>query len=253
MLGQGLAHQGRHRGVEPVGVGDGDDPPTRRELGQPCGEGVGALPLAEEDRAAEGDEHVAGARPQPLRDEVCRGAACRGVVQADVGGSATAAHVGHQRHHGDAPIPQPERGRCDLRVVRGLQQHAVRGPPARADRVQSRDGRTHVSALAQVEACPDHGGTGRGQLGLEGLAHGGAEPCRRLHHHVEHEGPRAEPQLGLLAVEVEDGLLDGPDRASADTGAAVEHPVDRRRGQAGLLGDVAQAVLVGHDATLRGR
>ena len=129
----------------------------------------------------------------------------------------------------------------------------MRGPPARADRVQGRHGRTHIGALAQVEPRPDDCGAGRGQLGLEGLAHGGAEPRRRLHHHVEHEGPRAEPQLGLLAVEVEDGLLDGPHRASTDPGAGVEHPVDRRRGQAGLLGDVAQAVLVGHAATLRRR
>jgi hypothetical protein len=71
-------------------------------------------------------------------------------------------------------------------------------------------------------------------------------PLRRLHDDVDHEGTATEAHLGLLAVEVGDGLLDLADRAGPDTAPRVQHAVHCGGTQAGLGGDLSDPVRVLH-------
>src|SRR6478735_7666814 len=84
-----------------------------------------------------------------------------------------------------------------------------------------------------------------------GLDRGG-EPVRGLHHDVDHEYPAGQPQLAALLVQVGDGLPDVVDGARADAAAVVEDTVHGGLAHAGLPGDVADRVRVGHTAILMG-
>ena len=221
------------------------DPPAGREALEGGREGVGALALAEEERPAQGEQHVSRAVPEDLRDEVGSRGAGRGVVEADIGHPGAVAHVGDECDDGDAAVGEAPHGGRHGRVVRCLEHDAVADAPTTTESVEHLDGGVDVGVLAQVEASPHRSRAQRRQLVLEGGPDCRAEARRGLDHDVEQEGPGRQAQLGLLAVEVEHGLLDGADRPRAGPRATVEHPVDRRLRQAGLLGDVAHAVRVG--------
>jgi len=60
----------------------------------------------------------------------------------------------------------------------------------------------------------------------------------------------AEPDLGLLPVEVGDRLLHLAHGALPDTAALVQHPVDGGRTEPGLSGDLTDAVRVLHAYTM---
>jgi hypothetical protein len=84
------------------------------------------------------------------------------------------------------------------------------------------------------------------ELGLERGPHGGGEPLRSLHDEVDHEGPAAEAELGLLPFEVGDGLVHLARRARAYARSVVQSAVHRRLAQAGLRSDLADPERVAH-------
>ena len=73
---------------------------------------------------------------------------------------------------------------------------------------------------------------------------------RRLHDDVEDERAGAESQLGLLAIQVQNGLFHRSDRPRADPTPPMEHPVDGRPRQLRLRGDVVDALLPRHAASV---
>ena len=85
-----------------------------------------------------------------------------------------------------------------------------------------------VRVFAEPEASPDGGRPGRPQLGLDGFPVRRREPLWSLDDDVEDNRPCSEPQLGLLAVQIEHRLLDRSNRAGARPGPPVEDPVDGR-------------------------
>ena len=116
---------------------------------------------------------------------------------------------------------------------------------AARDQVQRRDDVGHRVAVGQVKPGPDDGRPQRRQHPLERGAHRGGEPLRGLHNEIEQERATAQPQLGLLALEVGDRLVHLPDRAGPYAPALVENAVDRRFAQPRLQGDVADPIRVG--------
>ena len=147
---QRLLHQRRHGLVDPVGLGDLDDPaggPARPHLGA---EAHLALLLAAERSTAEGDEHAAGLLAQPLLHEVGRSRSRRAVVDADVRRPPAGRQVRDQGDDRDASGLEPRDRVDDLRDVGRLEQDAVRaagGDPVQdgddvARRARSRAGRT---------------------------------------------------------------------------------------------------------------
>ena len=103
--------------------------------------------------------------------------------------------------------------------------------------------------LPQVEPRPQHRRGEGGQFGLDGRAEGVGEPLRGLHHDVDQVAAPVEPQLGALFVQVGDRLHDLGAGVLPDAGAVVEHAVDGRLAQPGLLGDLADLVPVRHART----
>ena len=131
-------------------------------------EGVGALALAEEERPAQGEQHVSRAVPEDLRDEVGSRGAGRGVVEADIGNPGAVAHVGHQCDDGDAALGQAPHGGRHGRVIRCLEHDAVADAPTTTKSVQHLDCGVDVGVLAHVEASPHRSRAQRRKLVLEG-------------------------------------------------------------------------------------
>ena len=226
-----------------------------------------ALLLAAEDAAAQRDQDAAAPprRPrstqspenpktpdlaQPLVDQVRRRRAGRAVVHPHVGDPLAERQVAHQRDHRDARLAQAQDRGVDLGRLRRLEDHPA-GAPA-GDRVQDRDDVARVARLAEIEPRPHDRGPQRRKLLLQrGLDRGG-EPVRGLHHDVDHEHPAGQPQLAALLVQVGDGLPDVVDGARAHAAAVVEDAVHGGLAHAGLAGDLADRVRVGHAAILMG-
>ncbi len=143
--------------------------------------------------------------------------------------------IGHQGDDGNAGRDQPTDRDRDLRLVGGLEDHALR--TTLRDLVQGADqvpgGR---AGLTEMEARPYESGMQRGQFGFECVPYRGGEPLRSLHHDVDHEGAATEPDLALLAVQVLDGFVHLPDGALRHVAPLVEDAVDRGRAQSGLPG-----------------
>jgi hypothetical protein len=102
-----------------------------------------------------------------------------------------------------------------------------------------------------MEARPHHRRREGGQFRLDGRAEGVGEPPRGLHHHVDQVAPAVEPQLRPLFVQVGDRLRHLRAGVLPDTGTVVEHAVDGRLAQPGLLGDLADLVAVRHGSGSR--
>ncbi len=233
-----------HGVVQALGVGHDDQPAAaQRRTEAPL-----AFLLTAERAAGEGDEDVAGRVAEPLVDEVGGGRARRVVVDADVGQAPARRDVGDQRDHRDAGRDQPLRGRRDLRHVRPPEQDAV-GALAR-EPVEDGDDLGDGGGLAQVEPGPEHRGPQRRELGLQRPADRAGEPRGGLHDDVDEERAAGEADLRALPVEVVDRLVDGLRGARPHPAAAVEHPVDGRRADAGLAGDLAQRVRMAHPRLL---
>jgi hypothetical protein len=65
-----------------------------------------------------------------------------------------------------------------------------------------------------------------------------------LHDNINQILTPRQPQLGALLVEVTDGLLDFQPGGLAHIRPFLQHPIDRRIAQPGLLSDLAGPVTV---------
>ena len=237
-----------HRGVQPIGATHLADRPCRRKLRERASEASPAVTLPAEVRTAERHEHGACRARAPLVDEVGGRGARGSVVDADVCDASAVRHVGDERDHRDAESNELVHRRADLRRVRGLEDHALR--TAAGDAGEGAHDVGGRAGVLKVEPRADDRGSQVRQLRLERPPHCRREPWWRLHHEVDEERPSSDTQLARLPVELGDRLLDLRHGALPHARSPVEHTIDGRQAQAGLLGDLAHSVRMGHVARL---
>ena len=102
-----------------------------------------------------------------------------------------------------------------------------------------------------MKARAHHGRRECRQFGLDRGPEGVGEPLWRLHDNVDEVAAADQPQLGTLLVQVGDGLHDLCPGVFSHPGPLVEHTVDGRLAQPGLLRDLADLVAVRHRSSCR--
>jgi hypothetical protein len=225
-----------------------DLPPAGPQRAQGRAEAHLAVVLTAEGAGPAGDQHRAVVG-EPLVEEVGGGRPGRPVVQPDVGHPATGRQVGDERDDRDAHLGQSLDRRDDQRVVRGLEDDALRAAPG--DAVQGGHQLRDRWGLGEVEPRPERRRAHQRQLRLQRRPHRLREPSGRVDDQVQEERPPRQPHLGTLPVQVGDRAVDFIHGALPYAPALVEDPVDGGLGQSGLAGDLSDGIRVRHAASLR--